>query len=418
MVVIINSTLVTPKESHTMTMFTVQIGNLRTALSAIRNHVPGGTSKKNQASRTIALTPDSITHTGPLDVPAEIHITVPLHGDGAPTEPIYVDATAFNKAVTVIAGRGTKKNNTANMVIELDGNTVCLSAPEINNRTATIDVSEHHHPYTLDVVTDNVDDEPLIIAQAGELAHVWNTTHKSLSTDTTLSVLTMFQVGVVNQQVMFTATDRYRISLAQPDVKYCTLADNKGISLPSALVKATTHIHADATIKIYANSHLTWFILDDGDGTRVIARTSGDRSVSPDSLYRIATGKTHNSAADPLVSATLDTNEVTTFVKELTSVSPSGNVTFYPNATSIHAEARGNHPADTTYGEDTLGVDWDNGINGQEGSPVRLHNNYLMDTLSMISTDKVNVVIRGEMSPVLIHEVGGKVQHAIMPIRM
>lgn len=401
-----------------MTTITVQIGNLRTALTAIRNHVPGGTAKKNQASRAIALTPDSITHTGPLDVPAEIHITIPLHGNGAPTEPIYVDATAFNKAVTTVAGRGTKKNNTANMVIELDGNTVCLSAPDLNNRTATIDVSEHHHPYTLDVVTDNVDDEPLIIAQAGELAHVWNTTHKSLSTDTTLPVLSMFQVGMVGKQVTFAATDRYRMSLAQPDVQNCTLADNKGISLPSALVKATTHIHADATIKIYANSHLTWFILDDGDGTRVIARTSGDRSVSPDSLYRIATGKTHNSAADPLVSATLDTNEVTTFVKELTSVSPSGNVTFYPNATSIHAEARGNHPADTTYGEDTLGVDWDNGINGQEGSPVRLHSNYLVDTLSMITTDKVNVVIRNEMTPVLIHEVGGKVQHAIMPIRM
>ena len=399
-----------------MTTITVQIGNLRTALTAIRNHVPGGTAKKNQASRAIALTPDSITHTGPLDVPAETHITVPLHGTGDTTEPIYVDATAFNKAVTAIIGRGTKKNNEANMVIELDGNTVCLSAPEINNRTATIDVTEDHHPYTLDTV--KVEDEPLIIAQAGELAHVWNATHKSLSTDTTLSVLTMFQVGVVNQQITFAATDRYRMSLAQPDVKYCTLADNKGISLPSALVKATTHIHTDATIKIYANSHLTWFILDDGDGTRVIARTSGDRSVSPDSLHRIATGKTHNSAADPLVSATLDTNEVTTFVKELTSVSPSGNVTFYPKATSIHAEARGNHPADTTYGEDTLGVDWDNGINGQEGTPVRLHSNYLVDTLSMIATDKVNVVIRNEMSPVLIHEVGGKVQHAIMPIRM
>ena len=418
MVVNVNSTLAIPKESHTMTTITVQIGNLRTALTAIRNHVPGGTAKKNQASRAIALTPDSITHTGPLDVPAEIHITVPLHGHGAPTEPIYVDATAFNKAVTVIAGRGTKKNNKANMVIELDGDTVCLSAPDLNNRTATIDVSEHHHPYTLDVVTDNVDDEPLIIAQAGELAHVWNTTHKSLSTDTTLSVLTMFQVGVVGKQVTFAATDRYRMSLAQPDVKYCTLADNKGISLPSALVKATTHVHTDSTIKIYANSHLTSFILDDGDGTRVIARTSGDRSVSPDSLYRIATGKTHDSVASPLVSTTLDTNEVATFVKELTSVSPSGNVTFYPKATSIHAEARGNHPADTTYGEDTLGVEWDNGVNGQEGSPVRLHSNYLMDTLSMISTDKVNVVIRGEMTPVLIHEVGGKVQHAIMPIHI
>lgn len=416
MVVNVNSTRATPKESHTMTTITVQIGNLRTALTAIRNHVPGGTAKKNQASRAIALTPDSITHTGPLDVPAETHITVPLHGNGAPTEPIYVDATAFNKAVTAIIGRGTKKNNEANMVIELDGDTVYLSAPDINNRTATINITEHHHPYTLDTI--KVDDEPLIIAKAGELAHVWNTTHKSLSTDTTLPVLTMFQVGMVGKQVTFTATDRYRISLAQPDVQNCTLADNKGTSLPSALVKATTHIDADSTIKIYANSHLTWFILDDGDGTRVIARTSGDRSVSPDSLYRIATGKTHNSAADPLVSATLDTNEVTTFVKELTSVSPSGNVTFYPNATSIHAEARGNHPADTTYGEDTLGVDWDNGINGQEGSPVRLHSNYLVDTLSMIATDKVNVVIRNEMTPVLIHEVGGKVQHAIMPIRM
>ena len=399
-----------------MTTITVQIGNLRTALTAIRNHVPGGTAKKNQASRAIALTPDSITHTGPLDVPAEIHITIPLHGNGAPTEPIYVDATAFNKAVTAIIGRGTKKNNEANLVIELNDETVCLSAPEINNRTATIDVSEHHHPYTLDTV--NVDDEPLIIAQAGELAHVWNTTHKSLSTDTTLSVLTMFQVGMVNQQITFAATDRYRMSLAQPDVQNCTLADNKGISLPSTLVKATTHIHTDATIKIYANPYLTSFVLDSDDGTRVIARTSGDRSVSPDSLYRIATGKTHDSAADSLVSATLDTNEVTTFVKELTSVSPSGNVTFYPKATSIHAEARGNHPADTTYGEDTLGVDWDNGINGQEGSPVRLHSNYLVDTLSMITTDKVNVVIRNEMTPVLIHEVGGKVQHAIMPIRM
>lgn len=399
-----------------MTTITVQIGNLRTALTAIRNHVPGGTAKKNQASRAIALTPDSITHTGPLDVPAEIHITVPLHGHGAPTEPIYVDATAFNKAVTVIAGRGTKKNNTANIVIELDGNTVCLSAPDLNNRTATIDVTEHHHPYTLDTV--KVDDEPLIITQAGELAHVWNTTHKSLSTDTTLSVLTMFQVGVVGKQVTFAATDRYRMSLAQPDVKYCTLAENKGISLPSALVKATTHIHADATIKIYANSHLTWFILDDGDGTRVIARASGDRSVSPDSLHRIATSKSHGSAVYPPVSATLDTNEVATFIKELTSVRTSGNVTLYPSATSIHAEVRGNHPVDTIYGEDTLGVDWDNGINGQEGSPVRLHNNYLMDTLSMIATDKVNVVIRDEKSPVLIHEVGGKVQHAIMPIRM
>lgn len=416
MVVNVNSTRATPKESHTMTTITVQIGNLRTALTAIRNHVPGGTAKKNQASRAIALTPDSITHTGPLDVPAEIHITVPLHGTGDTTEPIYVDATAFNKAVTAIIGRGTKKNNEANMVIELDGNTVCLSAPEINNRTATIDVTEHHHPYTLDTV--KVDDEPLIITQAGELAHVWNTTHKSLSTDTTLSVLTMFQVGVVGKQVTFAATDRYRMSLAQPDVKYCTLADNKGISLPSALVKATTHIHADATIKIYANSHLTWFILDDGDGTRVIARTSGDRSVSPDSLHRIATGKTHDSVAYPVVSTTPDTNEVATFIKELTSVRTTGNVTLYPSATSIHAEVRGNHPVDTIYGEDTLGVDWDNGINGQEGSPVRLHNNYLMDTLSMISTDKVNVVIRGEMSPVLIHEVGGKVQHAIMPIRM
>lgn len=399
-----------------MTTFTVQIGNLRTALTTIRNHVPGGTAKKNQASRAIALTPDSITHTGPLDVPAEIHITVPLHGDGAPTEPIYVDATAFNKAVTVVAGRGTKKNNTVNMVIELIDNTVCLSAPDLNNRTATIDVSEHHHPYTLDTV--NVDDEPLIIAQAGELAHVWNTTHKSLSNDTTLPALTMFQVGVTNQQVTFTATDRYRISLAQPDVQYCTLADNKGIPLPSTLVKAATHIHTDATIKIYANPHLTSFILDSDDGTRVIARTSGDRSVSPDSLYRIATDKTHDSVANPLVSATLDTNEVATFVKELTSVRPTGNVTLYPSTTSIHAEARGNHPVDTIYGEDTLGVDWDNGINGQEGSPVRLHSNYLMDTLSMISTDKVNVVIRGEMTPVLIHEVGGKTRHAVMPIYM
>lgn len=399
-----------------MTTFTVKIGNLRAALAAIRNHVPGGTAKKNQANRAIALTPDSITHTGPLDVPAEIHITVPLHGHGASTEPIYVDATDLNKAISVVAGRGTKKNNKTNMVIELDGNTVCLSAPDLNNRTATIDVSEHHHPYTLDTV--NVDDEPLIIAQAGELAHVWNTTHKSLSTDTTLPMLTMFQVGVVGKQITFTATDRYRISLAQPDVQYCTLADNKGISLPSALVKATTHIHTDATIKIYANPHLTAFILDSDDGTRVIARTSGDRSVSPDSLYRIATGKTHDSVASPLVSTTLDTNEVATFFKELTSVRPTGNVTLYPSATSIHAEARGNHPVDTIYGEDTLGVDWDNGINGQEGSPVRLHSNYLMDTLSMISTDKVNVVIRGEMTPVLIHEVGGKVQHAIMPIRM
>lgn len=401
-----------------MTMFTVQIGNLRTALTAIRNHVPGGTAKKNQASRAIALTPDSITHTGPLDVPAEIHITVPLHGHGAPTEPIYVDATAFNKAVTVIAGRGTKKNNKTNMVIELDGDTVCLSAPDLNNRTATIDVSEHHHSYTLDVVTDNVDDEPMIIAQAGELAHVWNTTHKSLSTDTTLPVLSMFQVGVVGKQVTFAATDRYRMSLAQPNVQNCTLADNKGTSLPLNLVKATTHIDADSTIKIYANPHLTSFILNSDDGTRVIARTSGDRSVSPDSLYRIATGKTHNSDASPLVSTTLDTNEVATFVKELTSVSPSGNVTLYPSATSIHAEARGNHPADTTYGEDTLGVEWDNGINGQEGSPVRLHSNYLMDTLSMIATDKVKVIIKDEKAPVLIHEVGGKVQHAIMPIRM
>ena len=399
-----------------MTTITVQIGNLRTALTAIRNHVPGGTAKKNQASRAIALTPDSITHTGPLDVPAEIHITVPLHGTGDTTEPIYVDATAFNKAVTAIIGRGTKKNNEANMVIELNDKTVRLSAPEINDRTATIDITEHHHPYTLDTV--NVDDEPLIVAQAGELAHVWNTTHKSLSTDTTLPVLTMFQVGVVNQQVMFTATDRYRISLAQPDVKYCTLADNKGISLPSTLVKATTHIHADATIKIYANPYLTSFVLDSDDGTRVIARTGGDRSVNPDSLYRIAAGKSHDTAVCPSVSTTPDTNEFTAFFKELTSVRTSGNVTLYPSTTSIHAEVRGNHPVDTIYGEDTLGVDCDNGINGQEGSPVRLHNNYLMDTLSMISTDKVNVVIRGEMSPVLIHEVGGKVQHAIMPIRM
>src|SRR5699024_7244198 len=140
MVVNVNRTRATPKESHTMTMFPVQIGTLRTPRPAIRTRVPGGTAKKNQASRAIALTPDSITHTGPLDVPAEIHITVPLHGHGAPTEPIYVDATAFNKAVTVVAGRGTKKNNTANMVIELDGNTVCLSAPDLNNRTATIDV--------------------------------------------------------------------------------------------------------------------------------------------------------------------------------------------------------------------------------------------------------------------------------------
>src|SRR5699024_1534834 len=159
MVVNVNRTRATPKESHTMTMFTVQIGNLRTALTAIRNHVPGGTAKKNQASRAIALTPDSITHTGPLDVPAEIHHTVPMHGTGDTTEPIYDDATDFNKAVTAIIGRGTKKNNTANMVIELYGNTVCLSAPENNNRTATIDVSEHHHPYTLDVVTDNRSEE-------------------------------------------------------------------------------------------------------------------------------------------------------------------------------------------------------------------------------------------------------------------
>src|SRR5699024_6984155 len=108
---------------------------------------------------------------------------------------------------------------------------------------------------------------------------------------------------------------------------------------------------------------------------------------------------------NPFLHDALPIYEVATFIKELTSVSPSGNVTFYPNTTSIRAEVRGNHPADTTYGEDTLDVDWDNGINGQEGSPVRLHSNYLMDTLSMISTDKVNVVIRGEMSPVLIHEV-------------
>src|SRR5699024_2107415 len=176
--------------------------------------------------------------------PAALPRTLTLHGSRANPEPSHGDATAFNKPVAAIIGRGTKKNNEANMVIELDGNTVCLSAPDLNNRTATIDVSEHHHPYTLDVVTDNVEDEPLIIAQAGELAHVWNTTHKSLSTDTTLSVLTMFQVGVVGKQVTFAATDRYRMSLAQPDVKYCTLGDNKGISLPSALVKATTHIHA------------------------------------------------------------------------------------------------------------------------------------------------------------------------------
>lgn len=399
-----------------MTTITVQIGNLRTALTAIRNHVPGGTAKKNQASRAIALTPDSITHTGPLDVPAEIHITVPLHGTGDTTEPIYVDATAFNKAVTAIIGRGTKKNNEANMVIELNDETVCLSAPEINNRTATIDVSEHHHPYTLDTV--NVDDEPLIIAQAGELAHVWNTTHKSLGTDTTLPMLTMFQVGMVNQQITFAATDRYRMSLAQPDVLDCTLADNKGTSLPLNLVKATTHIDADTTIKIYANPHLTLFVLDSDDGTRVIARTSGGQSVSPDILYRIATSKSHGSAVYPPVSATLDTNEVATFIKELTSVSPSGNVTFYPNTTSIRAEVRGNHPADTTYGEDTLDVDWDDGIDGQEGSPVRMHSNYLMDTLSMIATDKVKVIIHDEKAPVLIHEAGGKVQHAIMPIRM
>src|SRR5699024_7204475 len=172
------------------------------------------------------LPPDSLILTVHCHIPAEFTIPVPRHGRVAPTEPIYVDATAFNKADTVVAGRGTKKNNTANMVIELDGNTVCLSAPDLNNRTATIDVSAHHHPSTLDVLTDNVEDEPLIIAQAGELAHVWNTTHKSLSTDTTLSVLTMFQVGVVGKQVTFAATDRYRMSLAQPDVKYCTLADN------------------------------------------------------------------------------------------------------------------------------------------------------------------------------------------------
>lgn len=399
-----------------MTTFTVKIGNLRAALAAIRSHVPGGTSKKNQANRAIALTPDSITHTGPLDTPEAIHVTVPLHGTGDTTEPIYVDATDLNKAISVVAGRGTKKNNDADMHVELVDNTVRVTAPDITTRTMTIKVSEHHHANNLD--TTNVNDEPLIVAQAGELAHVWNTTHKSLSTDPTLPALTMFQVGMVDQQVTFAATDRYRVSFTQPNVLDCTLDDNTGITLPTSLIKATTHIDTNATVRIYADPHLTTFVLDSEDGTRVIARATYNRSVNPKTLYEITTGKSHGSLVENPVSAILDTDDVTAFFKELTSVRTSGNVTLYPSATSIHAEVRGNHPADTTYGEDTLGVDWYNGINGQEGSPVRLHSNYLMDTLSMIATDKVNIVIRGEMAPVLIHEVGGKTRHAVMPIRM
>lgn len=399
-----------------MTTITVQIGNLRTARTAIRNHVPGGTAKKHQASRTIALTPEAITHTGPLDFPESIHVTVPLHGTGDATEPIYVDATDFNKAISVVAGRSTKKNDAADMHIELIDNTVRFTAPDINHRSMSIDVSEHHHTNTLN--TNNVDDEPLIVTQAGELARVWRTTHKSLGDDPTLPMLTMYHVGMVDKQVTFAATDRFRMSLTQPDVVSCTLADNKGIALPSNLVKATTHIDADVDVRIYADPHLTTFVLDSDGGTRVIARTASSQSVNPNSLHQIATGKSHDSAACYPVSATLDTDDVTTFIKELVAAHPRGNVTLYPNTTSINAEVRGNHDADTVYGEDTLGVDWHNRIDGQEGSPVRLHNDYLIDTLSMISTDKVSVVIRGEKTPVLIHEVGGKTRHAVMPIRM
>ena len=399
-----------------MTTITANIGHLRTARAAIRSHVPGGTAKKNQASRTIALTPEAITHTGPLDVPEAIHVTVPLHGTGDATEPMYVDATEFSKAVSVVAGRSNKKNNGVDMHIELIDNTVRFTAPDITDRTATIPTSDAHHGNTLD--TKSVDDTPVIEANAGELAHVWDTTHKSLGVDQTLPMLTMFHVGVIGQQVTFAATDRYRMSVAQPKIATTTLTKDDRFLLPTSLMKATTHLDDDASVTISANDHRTTFVLDSDDGTRVIARIDYSNPINPKSLYDIVTGKSHESPTENPVSATLDTDDITSFVKELVKTNSRGRIILHPNTSTIDAEVRGNYDIEKIYAEDSLGLDWDEDVDGSAGSSVQLNNGYLLDTLTMLSTDKVKVVIRSGKAPVLIHEVDGKTRHVVMPIYM
>lgn len=241
------------------TTATVNTGDFRTAVKNFAAAIPTG--KVNGIPRLISIEPNNNGTMTVFYSSYETYAAVTMPAQTTAASSLKVEGRAFHKMLTTALGGSSKAINGADLELAFNDDKLTFECDGVQINVAGVDNEEsaEYDSYRTGVLKaeDKANGVTLATVAATDIVRMYNSVARSASTDNTLPMLTGINMAVENNQLEFTATDRFRLSRLAIDADISAQADEfDGHLVPAPAYKTLVSLlpNDDTAVRIYLSN--------------------------------------------------------------------------------------------------------------------------------------------------------------------
>ena len=243
----------------TTTTATVNTGDFRTAVKHFAAAIPTG--KVNGIPRLISIEPNNNGTMTVFYSSYETYAAVTMPAQTTAASSLKVEGRAFNKMLTTALGGSSKSINGADLELSFNDDKLTFECDGVQINVAGVDNEEsaEYDSYRAGVLKaeDKANGVTLATVAATDIVRMYNSVARSAGTDNTLPMLTGINMAVEDNQLVFTATDRFRLSRLAIDADISAQADEfDGHLVPAPAYKTLVSLlpNDDTAVRIYLSN--------------------------------------------------------------------------------------------------------------------------------------------------------------------
>lgn len=241
------------------TTATVNTGDFRTAVKNFAAAIPTG--KVNGIPRLISIEPNNNGTMTVFYSSYETYAAVTMPAQTTAASSLKVEGRAFHKMLTTALGGSSKAINGADLELAFNDDKLTFECDGVQINVAGVDNEEsaEYDSYRTGVLKaeDKANGVTLATVAATDIVRMYNSVARSAGTDDTLPMLTGINMAVENNQLVFTATDRFRLSRLAIDADISAQADEfDGHLVPAPAYKTLVSLlpNDDTAVRIYLSN--------------------------------------------------------------------------------------------------------------------------------------------------------------------
>ena len=243
----------------TTTTATVNTGDFRTAVRHFAAAIPTG--KVNGIPRLISIEPNNNGTMTVFYSSYETYAAVTMPAQTTAASSLKVEGRAFNKMLTTALGGSSKSINGADLELSFNDDKLTFECDGVQINVAGVDNEEsaEYDSYRAGVLKaeDKATGVTLATVAATDIVRMYNSVARSAGTDNTLPMLTGINMAVEDNRLVFTATDRFRLSRLAIDADISAQAvEFDGHLVPAPAYKTLVSLlpNDDTAVRIYLSN--------------------------------------------------------------------------------------------------------------------------------------------------------------------